>query len=528
MDIFELHTKPFSAVQHAAQNNFALQHEFSGMRKNEGTMCSYCKRIDFEGDRYSCTICSEYDLCPDCFCSDRFNGNHILKHPCVCITTPILEKEENLKFRDECALEKLVTKYQYKQHTNINCSQCRQPLIGVRIKCEGCYEFDLCYRCWKISSHNQHPMILYTSEIIDKIPFENIQIGKKLGGGAFGNVYKATIKPKSYLFACKVVESGQLASSEKMDLDSCMKSLIREMNAHMEIRSAFICKMFGYSIDMNPNGFRMCVLMEFMDKGTLTDLIKDETEGNLLIPYLRKIKILGDIAGALRDIHAKKFIHADLKPDNVLLTNDYSAKVSDFGIIKNRNVHEINDIGSVQYMPPEFHTGHYDNTVDLFSFGLVMYHFLVGRSHKIYTDGRPILNHTHSIRVPLFQKLIQTSTSLYPQQRHNALYYFTRLRNLTDAFSSVLRNHNQLEKYQSKGPEEKDEIFLSYYDECMSIALNKNKLQASLYQNGLSENDIHKPAMEKFLNMTAKALNDIEDNKAKSQMKNESTTCALL
>jgi serine/threonine protein kinase len=52
-----------------------------------------------------------------------------------------------------------------------------------------------------------------------------------------------------------------------------------------------------------------------MDNGSLFDLIKKETEETFnQLPLLRKLKIMGDIACGLYDIHKKNFIHADLKP----------------------------------------------------------------------------------------------------------------------------------------------------------------------------------------------------------------------
>lgn len=478
----------------------------SKMRTYVTTTCNFCEKANIDSDRYKCTLCDDYDLCSGCFSSARYNQNHKLNHPVLCIFGR-LDVEEEKKLRVPNLLDYLANQFRNHKHSDAQCDQCNSDLIGIRLKCDACYNYDLCYKCWKTQKHDQnHPMIVYVSDILRKVSQENIQLGQLLGTGYFGSVYEAHLLPQRKKVACKTVD-GRLVP--QMGIKACVESLFREMNAHIEIRSAFICRLFGYSVNLERENFCLSILMEYMDNGSLSNIIDKENNQEMSIPLLRKIKMLGDVSVALCDIHNKKYIHADIKPDNILVTADFVCKISDFGTVKNGNIKEYNKFGSVLYLPPEFPTGKYDNTVDLYSLGLVMYNFLSGHIHTLNNNGLPVLEKLSNIRLPFIVDLIEDSTSLIPSKRHNAKFYATRLRYFSEIFTKLLdisSNQSSI-KYKDLNTSEKDALLFLLYDDIIKICLNKELLQGKLKDRGFSLNQISLPEIDNFVTMTATALN---------------------
>merc|ERR1712048_74094 len=113
------------------------------------------------------------------------------------------------------------------------------------------------------------------------------------------------------------------------------------------------------------------LVMEYMDHGSLYDLIHNETmpmEGEHILPILR------DIAHGLRFLHAAKprVIHGDLKAQNILVDSKFRAKVADFGLSQKRRVGAT---GTPYWMAPELLSGESGNTAasDVYSFGIILY-----------------------------------------------------------------------------------------------------------------------------------------------------------
>ena len=96
-------------------------------------------------------------------------------------------------------------------------------------------------------------------------------------------------------------------------------------------------------------------------------------------------RVIREIACALNYAHEKGFVHRDVKPDNILLRDDGSAALTDFGIARALdNVARVTRTGAVvgtpHYMSPEQARGkQIDGRADLYSLGVVMYEMLVGR-----------------------------------------------------------------------------------------------------------------------------------------------------
>lgn len=122
------------------------------------------------------------------------------------------------------------------------------------------------------------------------------------------------------------------------------------------------------------------MVMEMVEGKTLKKIIKEKgaLHQEEIIHYSKQI------ANALRHAHENYVIHRDIKPQNVLITEDHRAKLTDFGIALSSSTNTLtntgNLVGSVHYFSPEQARGGYtDAKSDLYSLGIVMYEMATGK-----------------------------------------------------------------------------------------------------------------------------------------------------
>ena len=120
--------------------------------------------------------------------------------------------------------------------------------------------------------------------------------------------------------------------------------------------------------------------MELIKGKTLKQIINEDGK----LPWKWSLNIVSQIASALETAHRNKIIHRDIKPHNIIITEDGIAKVTDFGIAKvvsNSTITAFGaTIGSVHYFSPEHAKGGYtDEKSDIYSLGVVMYEMLTGQ-----------------------------------------------------------------------------------------------------------------------------------------------------
>ena len=133
--------------------------------------------------------------------------------------------------------------------------------------------------------------------------------------------------------------------------------------------------------DVGKDGDLYYIVMELVQGKTLKEIIVEE--GGPL-PWKWSVNIAIQIASALEVAHKNNIVHRDIKPHNIIITEEGVAKVTDFGIAKAVSNSTITafgtTIGSVHYFSPEHARGGYtDSKSDLYSLGVVMYEMLTGR-----------------------------------------------------------------------------------------------------------------------------------------------------
>jgi aurora kinase, other len=194
----------------------------------------------------------------------------------------------------------------------------------------------------------------------------DFDIGKPLGRGKFGNVYLAREKKSHYIVALKVLFKSQLAKA------GVEHQLRREIEIQSHLRHNNILRLYGYFYDQS----RIYLILEFAARGELyKDLQKLKR-----FPEERAAYYIGSLAASLHYCHEKSVIHRDIKPENLLVDSKGEVKIADFGWSVHAPSSKRHTLcGTLDYLPPEMVEGQaHDNTVDVWSLGVLCYEFLVG------------------------------------------------------------------------------------------------------------------------------------------------------
>ncbi|CAF3366378.1 unnamed protein product [Rotaria sp. Silwood2] len=123
-----------------------------------------------------------------------------------------------------------------------------------------------------------------------------------------------------------------------------------------------------------------------------------------------------NIAGRMRKLHGRKMIHRDIRPDNILVDEDHTAKMGDLGIayrIETRAQQMVTNTGCISYMPLEFYQHKCDQSLDVFTFGLTLYFMFTEASHAYQDEEHQIILTKRSL---IFQEIIERCVHHDPKQ----------------------------------------------------------------------------------------------------------------
>ncbi|EOY04477.1 Kinase superfamily protein isoform 1 [Theobroma cacao] len=203
-------------------------------------------------------------------------------------------------------------------------------------------------------------------------------IGSKIGEGAHGKVYEGRYGDR--IVAIKVLHRGSTVE-ERTALES---RFAREVNMMSRVKHENLVKFFGACKDP-----LMVIVTELLPGMSLRKyLISIRPK---VLDFHVALNFALDIARAMECLHANGIIHRDLKPDNLLLTaNQSSVKLADFGLAREESVTEMMtaETGTYRWMAPELYSTvtlrqgekkHYNNKVDVYSFGIVLWELLTNR-----------------------------------------------------------------------------------------------------------------------------------------------------
>ncbi|RLN47289.1 hypothetical protein BBJ29_009212 [Phytophthora kernoviae] len=197
-----------------------------------------------------------------------------------------------------------------------------------------------------------------------RIPYSSLYFTRVLSKGAFGEVWLAQLENKQ-------VAVKRILNEKKND-----EKEIECFGAEIKLMASFshpkIVEFMGVSWSSMQD---VCAVTEYMSKGDLYGFLK-RRQGQLNWRD-HKIFLAEDVADALGYLHglSPKVIHRDLKSKNILLDDAFRAKLSDFGISRERSVEDTMTagVGTIYWTAPEVLMGKkYTEKADIFSFGIVM------------------------------------------------------------------------------------------------------------------------------------------------------------
>lgn len=197
------------------------------------------------------------------------------------------------------------------------------------------------------------------------------ELVEKIGGGGMALVYKARCQLLNRYVAVKILRQ-EFTTDEDFVRRFRIEAQAAASLSHPNIVSIY---------DVGQEDDIYYIVMEYVDGITLKDYIAQ----NGPLPWKRALNIGVQICSALDNAHRNRIIHRDIKPHNILITEDGIAKVADFGIARAVSASTLtlagNTIGSVHYLSPEQARGGYmDEKSDIYSLGIVLYEMLTGKT----------------------------------------------------------------------------------------------------------------------------------------------------
>ncbi len=243
--------------------------------------------------------------------------------------------------------------------------------------------------------------------------FPQLEITRLVGRGGMGAIYHARQTALDRDVALKIIAkevAGDTAFIDRFEREA--KTLARL--SHPNIVTIFD---FGHTVDGQAY-----LIMEFVDGINLREAMASRSVG----PD-DALELVSTICGALQYAHAKGVVHRDIKPENILLGEDGSVKVADFGIAKiidksvstpkltaTRQV-----LGSLHYLAPEHLEApeQVDHRVDLYALGVIFYELLTGQLPLGRYESPSAVRHNLD---PRLDPIVMRTLSRKPGQRYQS------------------------------------------------------------------------------------------------------------
>ncbi|KAH6833367.1 Protein kinase superfamily protein [Perilla frutescens var. hirtella] len=210
---------------------------------------------------------------------------------------------------------------------------------------------------------------------------KNFSNSAKLGEGGFGCVFKGVMKSSEDPAKKTDVAIKQLGKQGRQGY----KQWITEVDVLGVVDHPNLVKLIGYCAEDDERGIQRLLIYEYMPNGSVEDHLSRSAES---LPWAMRLKVALDAARGLAYLHEEmdfQIIFRDFKSSNILLDEQWNAKLSDFGFARlgppeGRTHVSTAVVGTMGYAAPEYvRTGHLTAKSDVWSYGVFLYELITGR-----------------------------------------------------------------------------------------------------------------------------------------------------
>ncbi|XP_057982971.1 serine/threonine-protein kinase PCRK1-like isoform X2 [Malania oleifera] len=215
-----------------------------------------------------------------------------------------------------------------------------------------------------------------------KTTTKNFSHSVMIGEGGFGSVYKGVIKSSSDPSVKVDIAVKRLG---KRGLQG-YKEWVTEVDVLGVVEHPNLVKLLGYCAEDDERGVQRLLIYEFMPNGSVADHLS--TRSQTPLPWSMRLRIAQETARGLAYLHEEmdfQIIFRDFKSSNILLDEEWNAKLSDFGLARlgpSDGLTHVSTavVGTMGYASPEYvQTGRLTSKNDVWSYGVFLYELITGR-----------------------------------------------------------------------------------------------------------------------------------------------------
>lgn len=278
--------------------------------------------------------------------------------------------------------------------------------------------------------------------MVQRVLSDRYELEEKIGSGGMAEVYKAHDRLLARPVAIKILHQAYRSDVEFIE------RFHREAKAAARLSHPNIVSIY----DVGETGNDHYIVMEYVKSSTLKKKIQDEGP----LDILTATSIAKDIANGLTHAHTNNIVHCDIKPHNILMTEDGHAKITDFGIARAVTESTLtyggNVIGSVHYFSPEqARGGAITPKSDVYSLGIVLYEMLTNKLP--FTGDNPVtiaMKHVEEEPIspsryrpqipPMLEAIVCRAMSKSPEIRPTSSEMVQELSNVEAALSMSIKS----------------------------------------------------------------------------------------
>ncbi|WJX64330.1 hypothetical protein P8452_49128 [Trifolium repens] len=202
---------------------------------------------------------------------------------------------------------------------------------------------------------------------------DNFSLANKIGQGGFAEVYYGELR-------------DQKIAIKKMKMQET-REFLSELKVLTSVHHRNLVHLIGYCVE----GY-LFLVYEYMENGNLSQNLHNTAKEPMT--WSTRLQIALDVARGLEYIHDHSvpvYIHRDIKSENILLNENLTGKIADFGLTKLTDIASSTDntdhvAGTFGYMPPENAYGRISRKIDVYAFGVVLYELISAKAAVIKID----------------------------------------------------------------------------------------------------------------------------------------------